>query len=225
MPEARFPAGFLPLRLDAVLPAPDGEAGVCGFKAPFYREDSRRGTAAPITRPFVRALCIAHILCGWETGSLLPAGLVPRRAHPRPACKETCTAASSPGSGRGPSGCSVGDPGGRLERNPFVPAQGRPPTEGWRAAERCPLSSGGQAGPWPGVQPAFLPRGAPGCGLFPGKSDGEPRSRTPRVTERTAGGRSPRRQHSERLATPATRPRWPPLVRLLGGPRRLTGVS
>lgn len=155
----------------------------------------------------------AHILCGWEMGSLLPAGLVPRRAHPRPACKETCTAASSPGSGRGPSAAALGSRGGRLEQNPFVPSQGTAAHRGLAGGGAVPAQLGGPGGALAWGPACIPPPGSAGMWAVPReKRRWGPAAEPPESPSARLGGRSPRRQHSERLGTPATCPRWPPLV-------------
>lgn len=103
--------------------------------------------------------------------------------------------------------------GGAARAEPLCafPGDGRPRRAGGRRSG-ARSARGARRGPGLGSSLHSSPGECRDVGCSQGKATVGPRSRTPRVTERMARGRSPRRQHSERLGTPATCPRWPPLV-------------
>lgn len=168
----------------------------------------------------------AHILRGWETGSLLPAGLIPRRANPHRACKETCTAASSPGSGRGPSAAALGSRRGRLEQNPFVPSQGTAAHGGLAGGGAVPAQLGGPGGALAWGPACIPPPGSAGMWAVPReKRRWGPAAEPPKSPSTQLGAAPLAGSTASAWGRPRRAPGGHPLSRLLGGPRRLTGVS
>lgn len=152
VPEARFPADFLPpaFRRRASRPRWRSrclwiQGSVLSRRLPGRNRRSRLTSACPGALHCTRS--------SWP-GDAVPAA---RGAHPRRACKETCTAASSPGSGRGPSGCSVGEPGGGAARAEPLCARrgdGRPRRAGGRRSGARSAGGPGGALAW---GPACIP--------------------------------------------------------------------
>lgn len=116
--------------------------------------------------------------------------------------------------------------GGRLEQNPFVPSQGTAAHGGLAGGGAVPAQLGGPGGALAWGPACIPPPGSAGMWAVPReKRRWGPVAEPPESPSARLGGAPLAGSTASAWGRPRRAPGGHPLSRLLGGPRRLTGVS
>lgn len=167
VPEARFPAGFLPpaFRRRASRPRWRSrclwiQGSVLSRRLPGRNRHSRHTSVCP------GALHRTHSL---RLGDGVPAarGARPPACSPPPSVQGDVHRSQLAGVGTGTLGCSVGEPGGWLEQNPFVPSQGTAAHGGLAGGGAVPAQLGGPGGALAWGPASIPPPGSAGMWAVP----------------------------------------------------------
>lgn len=167
VPEARFPAGFLPpaFRRRASRPRWRSrclwiQGSVLSRRLPGRNRHSRHTSVCP------GALHRTHSL---RLGDGVPAarGARPPVCSPPPSVQGDVHRSQLAGVGTGTLGCSVGEPGGWLEQNPFVPSQGTAAHGGLAGGGAVPAQLGGPGGALAWGPASIPPPGSAGMWAVP----------------------------------------------------------
>lgn len=226
VPEARFPAGFLPpaFRRRASRPRWRSrclwiQGSVLSRRLPERNRYSRLTSACP------GALHRTHSL---RLGDGVPAarGARPPACSPPPSVQGDVHRSQLAGVGTGTLGCSVGEPGGAARAEPLCafPGDGRPRRAGGRRSG-ARSARGARRGPGLGSSLHSSPGECRDVGCSQGKATVSPAAEPPESPSTRLGAAPLAGSTASAWGRPRRAPGGHPLSRLLGGPRRLTGVS